>query len=57
MKDVREKYSTLAEEDFANDGEFSRVGRSLEGKDEVDELTATLYDVIYGTQQNFEELF
>ncbi|XP_065163473.1 LOW QUALITY PROTEIN: uncharacterized protein [Atheta coriaria] len=56
MKDVREKYAGVADEDFDGDGvEFRRTGRATkETPDEVDQLASSIYEFLYGSDHTVD---
>ncbi|KAI4464390.1 zinc finger protein [Holotrichia oblita] len=54
MKDVREKISSISEEDLENDTDFRRTAKSMKHNDDNDQLVSTMYDLLYGADPNFE---
>lgn len=59
MKDVREKYAGVADDDFeSGDVELRRTGRrGKAGNDqdkEVDDLAASMYEFLYASDSGFD---
>lgn len=57
MKDVREKYAGVAEDDFdGGDMELRRTGKASQfaADKEVDELASSMYEFLYGSDSNFD---
>jgi len=55
MKDVREKYSGVSEDDFEGDIEFRRTGRGMKlQENEIDDLANSMYEFLYGSDSGFE---
>lgn len=56
MKDVREKYSGVSDEDFDGDVEIRRQGKAakLNKDDEIDDLAASMYEFLYASDSNFD---
>ncbi|XP_044266373.1 uncharacterized protein LOC123012485 isoform X1 [Tribolium madens] len=55
MKDVREKYAGVADDEFDNDVELRRTGKALDvtkSQEEVDELATSMYEFLYGEENN-----
>lgn len=55
MKDVREKYSGVADDDFdGGDMELRRTGKATKIDADVDELASSMYEFLYGSDSNFD---
>lgn len=57
MKDVREKYAGVADDDFdGGDMELRRTGKAskLAEDKEVDELASSMYEFLYGSDSSFD---
>lgn len=54
MKDIKDKISTISEEDLDNDAELRRTGKSIKYEDSTNELAASMYDFLYGVDNGFE---
>lgn len=57
MKDVREKYAGVPDEEFDHDVEVRRTGKNtrLPNDDgEIDQLAASMYDFLYGSDSNLD---
>lgn len=53
MKDVREKYAGVTDEDLDGEMEIRRQGKAMkfdETEHEVNELATSMYDFLYGTE-------
>lgn len=49
MKDVREKYSGVSEDDFDEDVPIRRSGKDMKLQDkEIDEMASSMYEFLYG---------
>lgn len=60
MKDVREKYTGVSEDDFDGDVEIRRQGRERKDDDKtMDELATSMYEFLYGNDVtlNIENMF
>lgn len=51
MKDVRERYTDVSDDDFESDLEIKRQGRFMK-EENLDELAASMYDFLYGSDYN-----
>lgn len=57
MKDVREKYAGVTEDDFdGGDIELRRTGKAarMEEDKDVEELAGSMYEFLYGSDSSFE---
>lgn len=57
MKDVREKYAGVTDDDFdAGDMELRRTGKAAKMAEdkEVEELAGSMYEFLYGSDSNFD---
>lgn len=54
MKDVREKYTDVTEDDFDPDVEIRRQGRHMKNNENLDELAVSLYDFLYGNDSELD---
>lgn len=56
MKDVREKYAGVADDDFdGSDMELRRTGKASKiDSENVDELASSMYEFLYGSDSNFD---
>lgn len=55
MKDVREKYSGISDEEFDSEMELRRNGKAMKfDKSDIDELAVSIYDFLYGTDSGVE---
>lgn len=57
MKDVREKYAGVTDDDFdGGDMELRRTGKAskLNEEKEIDELAGSMYEFLYGSDSSFD---
>ncbi|KAJ3654914.1 hypothetical protein Zmor_014066 [Zophobas morio] len=55
MKDVREKYAGMTDEDFENDVEFRRTGKAMKmpkSEEQINDLASSMYEFLYGSESN-----
>lgn len=60
MKDVREKFSGVNEDDFEEDVPIRRSGKDMKlNNREIDEMAASMYEFLYGgdTSLDIESVF
>lgn len=64
MKDVREKFSGVADEELDTEMDLRRTGKATklppnESEKEIDDLAASMYEFLYASDSSFdaEELF
>lgn len=56
MKDVREKYAGVTDEDLDDDVEIRRQGKDLKSETErdMDSLATDIYEMIYGSDTSLD---
>lgn len=59
MKDVREKFSGVTEDDFEGEMDFRRTGKSVnlsgdETEREIDAMANTMYEFLYASESGFD---
>lgn len=55
MKDVREKYTDVADDDFEDEMELRRTGKATKiEKEDSEDLSHPMYDFLYGIDSNMD---
>lgn len=54
MKDVREKYTDVGDDDFESELDIKRQGRDMKDVDTMEDLAGSMYDFLYGSDSNLD---
>lgn len=55
MKDVREKYTEVGEDDFDDEVGIRRHGKDMKLDDkDIDDMATSMYEFLYGSEANLD---